>query len=374
MTFRDRALGWALAAVTLVGCGGGEGAAADQENGQAAVITLGPENIAVVDSARIQSGPLLSGRLAPVQSSSIRAQVAGTVQQVLAEAGQPVRKGEVLLRIESSSIREAYVSAQSGVRSAEAAYDVARRNYERAVRLDSAGAIAARDVEDARSRMINAEAAAADARARLVSAQRELSHTEVRAPFAGVISERPVNAGDVVQIGTLLVTVVDPSSMRLEASVPADQLRQVRVGAPVDFTVSGYEGRVFTGRVERISPAVDPATGQVKLYVEIPNSRQALVAGLYADGRVASEATTGLAVPEDALASRAASPTVVRLNHGVVEEVPVELGLRDNVAEQVEIVSGVAPGDTLLLRDAQSLAPGTRARVTRTASPPGGEH
>ena len=97
----------------------------------------------------------------------------------------------------------------------------------------------------------------------------------MRAPFDGIVSERAVSAGDVVQPGSPLFTVVDPSSMRLEAAVPADALTAVAVGTPVEFTVSGLPGRTFRGRVERVNPVADPATRQVRVYVGIPNAARA---------------------------------------------------------------------------------------------------
>jgi membrane fusion protein, multidrug efflux system len=159
---------------------------------------------------------------------------------------------------------------------------------ERDTRLHQAGAVSERDLERSRTRVATAEAALADAQARLVSAKEQLDKTTVRAPFPGIVSEREISAGDVVQAGALLYAVVDPSSMQLEATVPADQLQSLKIGTPVEFTVSGYGARRFQGRIARINPSVDPATRQVRIYVTIPNRDQGLVAGLFAEGRVES--------------------------------------------------------------------------------------
>src|SRR5918998_6199804 len=144
----------------------------------------------------------------------------------------------------------------------------------------------------------------------MVSAQEQLRKTAVRAPFAGVVSEREVSAGDVVQPGALLYTIVDPSSLQLEATVPAEQLQSLKVGTPVEFTVAGYGARRFQGRIDRINPSVDPATRQVRIYVTIPNRDQGLVAGLFAEGRVESERRRALAIPFAALDPRGTSSEV----------------------------------------------------------------
>jgi multidrug efflux pump subunit AcrA (membrane-fusion protein) len=94
-----------------------------------------------------------------------------------------------------------------------------------------------------------------------------------------------VSAGDVVSPGGALFTVVNPASMRLEASVPASQLTSIRVGLPVEFSVTGYPNRLFGGRITRVSPTADPTTRQVRIVATIPNAGNTLVGGLFAEGR-----------------------------------------------------------------------------------------
>jgi RND family efflux transporter MFP subunit len=151
--------------------------------------------------------------------------------------------------------------------------------------------------------------------------------------------------------------------MRLEASVPAAQLSEVRVGVPVSFTVSGYPGKTFSGKVTRISPSADPATGQVRIMASIPNEKSALVAGLFAEGRAKSESRNAPVVPANAVDLRDVRPWVLRLKGGRSEKVEVELGLRDEATEQYEVLAGVAAGDTLLIGAAQGSTPGTPVRV-----------
>jgi multidrug efflux pump subunit AcrA (membrane-fusion protein) len=154
--------------------------------------------------------------------------------------------------------------------------------------------------------------------------------------------------------------------MRLEASVPAEQLASVRVGAPVTFTVSGYQGRTFTGKVTRVNPVADPSTRQVRLFASIPNTGTngvQLVGGLFAEGRVTSESHAGVVVPQAAVDERGVAPFAVRLKGGKVERVTVELGIRDAASERVEIRAGLTPGDTVLLGAAQGITPGTPAKV-----------
>lgn len=355
-------LGVASAAlIALAACKGGSAAESDSA---VEVTTVGTENIAVVTTGLLQSGPTVSGALIPEREAVVRAQVSGSVLQTYADQGQAVRSGQTLGRIEAGGLQDVYLSARAGVTSASNSADIAQRELSRSEKLLAAGAIAERDIEQARRNAIAANAALADARARLATAQKNVGNTVITAPISGIVSERPVSAGDVVQPGALLFTVVDPSSMRLEGSVPAEQLGQVKLGATVTFTVNGYPGRTFSGKVTRVNPTADPATRQVRIVISIPNAEGRLVGGLFATGRLASESHSGLVVPATAVDSRSNVPAVYRIKNGKVERVPVTLGLRDDAAERVEIASGIQVGDTLLLGAAQGITPGTIVKVS----------
>ena len=353
-----------VATSALAACGGGSGEAeAAAAAAAAAPMTVGTENVAVVGRDTVQSGPSISGSLAPEREATLRAEIGGTVTAALAEPGQRVGEGQVLARIETLGLTSQVASAQSGVAAAQAQYEVARRNAERSDRLLAAGAIAERDAEAARAQATAARAQVEAARSQLVGSRRQLGNATVAAPFGGIVGLKSVSTGDVVSPGTALYTVVDPRSMQLEASVPADQLSQVRVGAPVRFTVTGYPDRQFLGKITRVAPVADPATRQVRIIASLPNAGNALVGGLFAEGRVSAETRSALVVPADAIDQRGVRPAVVRVKGGKVERVNVELGLRDDAREAVEIRAGVALGDTLLRGAAQGISTGTAVRV-----------
>ncbi len=141
----------------------------------------------------------------------------------------------------------------------------------------------------------------------------------------------------------------------------------MRVGLPVEFTVAGYGDRRFTGRVIRVNPTADPATRQVRIIAQIPNAGAALVSGLFAEGRVASETRTAPLVPQGAVDERGVRPAVMRIRNGKVERVEVDLGIRDAQTEMFEVTAGLVPGDTVLLGTARGLSPGTPVKVSTPA-------
>jgi multidrug efflux pump subunit AcrA (membrane-fusion protein) len=151
--------------------------------------------------------------------------------------------------------------------------------------------------------------------------------------------------------------------MRLEASVPASQLGLIRVGAPVEFRVTGYTGRLFEGTVDRINPTADPQTGQIVISATVPNEGGQLVGGVFAEGRVGTQVKTTLAAPVTAIQRTGQVASALRIRGGIVERVDVQLGIRDDQAEMFEITAGLEPGDTLLTGSAQGVTPGTPVRI-----------
>jgi RND family efflux transporter MFP subunit len=326
-------------------------------------VRVGSENVLMVSKGTIVVGPIISGELRAEREATVRAEIGGSITQVNVKEGQAVRSGTILGRIETRTLDDVKQSAASAVRNAENQLSVARREMDRTETLVKAGALAARDLDIARQNVTAAEAQLADARSRLASADRQLADTVLRAPINGLIAKRPVSIGDVVSVGEELFTIIDPSSMRLEASVPSDDLSRLRVGAVVDFTVRGYD-QPFEGRIAMIAPQADSVTRQVPIFVSIPNVGGRLVAGLFAEGRVVSQSAQGIVVPVNAVNTTGATPWALRVSGGKTERVEVRLGLQDPRTERVLVVSGLNEGDTLLRGAAQGITPGTSVDVS----------
>lgn len=336
---------------------------ADAEDVAIPATILKRTDVVIADSSRVESGPIISGTLQPKNVARLRAQVGGRVLDVRAEVGQSVAQGALLVSLDQADRQDAVLSARTLVRSAEVARDLAKRNLERSEKLVAAGAVSDQSLEQSKSALEQAQAAFDDANARLRNAQEQLDYTRVRAPFSGIVTEQAAKPGDVVQAGDNLITVVVPSPLELAATVPVEQYAAAKKGASVTFAVAALKGRSFAGRVNRVNPSVDPDTRQLMLYVDVPNGDRALVAGLFAEGRLAHVSEVALTIPAAALDERDGSPKVLRVRGGRVERVPVTLGIRDDVAEKIAITKGLARGDTLLVGGALTVSPGTPVRV-----------
>ncbi len=354
------ALGVGLAAA---GCGASKDAPPPAAP-QTPTVNLAPQNVATVAVGKLSSGPVISGQLTPAREASVRAEVGGSIVSLTVDRGDAVASGATIARVSSRDLESARSSAETAVKSAETALSVAKSEAQRTEALVKGGALAARDLEQANNAVSMAQAQSAAAVARLRSVEQQLADTIIKAPFAGVVSERPASVGDVVSPGTPILTIIDPSSMRLEAQVPSDQIPQVSRGATVKFTVRGMPGD-FTGTVDRINPSADPVTRQVSIFISLRNTGGKLIAGLFAEGRVESATHEGLVAPLSVLDETGPRPVVTRIRDGKAEKVEVTVGLRQSNPEQVELTSGVAAGDVLIAGSAKNVAAGTAIAVVK---------
>jgi RND family efflux transporter MFP subunit len=345
-------------------CGGDAAPPVAANAAAAATVRLSPENTVTASLGEVSAGPLVSGQLTPAREAVVRAQVGGSIVALPVDVGQPVTAGAEIARIASRDLDAAFESSQAAVKSAETALAVATAELKRTENLVNGGALAARDVDQARNVVANAEAQLAAARARQRSAWQQLDDTTVRAPFGGVVTARPASLGDVVAPGTELLAVVDPSSLRLEAQVPAQDLQDVRRGARVTFTIRGVPGE-HVGRVDRLGAAADPVTRQVSIFVSLPNTGGRLIAGLFAEGQVETVTRKGVVVPLAAVDETGAAPTVTRVRNGKAERLNVVLGPRQPDTERVEIASGIDAGDVLIVGSAKGVPSGTPIEVVQ---------
>jgi RND family efflux transporter MFP subunit len=288
--------------------------------------------------------------------------VGGSIVALPTDRGQVVSAGAEVARITSRDLEAAKLSAEAGVRSAKVALDVARSEAVRVEALVKGGALATRELEQARNVVAGAEAQLAAAESRVRSVEQQLDDTSVKAPFSGVVSARPASVGDVVAPGAELLTIIDPSSMRLEALVPSEKIAEIKRGAKVMFTIRGVPGQ-FIGRVDRLNPTADPVTRQVAVFVTLPNTRGALISGLFAEGRIETASHEGVVVPLAAVDETGVKPLVTRIRDGKAERVAVALGVRQPETEDVEITQGVAAGDVLVVGSAKNVATGTAVTV-----------
>lgn len=230
-----------------------------------------------VTSAKVEQGnwqPILTavGSITPVQGATISAELAGTVAEIGFQSGTPVKKGDVLLKLDASA-------EQAQLRSAQADMELAKADFERARDLAERKVISQAELDSASAKYTQKKAA-------VDNIQSLINKKEIRAPFDGIAGIREVNPGQMVPIGQKLVSLQGLDQVFVDFSLPQQQLSDVQPGLPVKVTTDAIAGREFEGKLTAVNSSVDPATRSVSLQATLDNADHALRAGMFARVKV----------------------------------------------------------------------------------------
>ncbi|CAM3652735.1 efflux RND transporter periplasmic adaptor subunit [Roseateles saccharophilus] len=322
-------------------------------------LRLAMEDRLVLGQSEHSSGPLITGAVQPERRADLRSELSAIVLQVLKENGELVHKGDLLVRLDATSIRDSLTSAEEAARAAHEAFEQSDRQWQRQKALQAQGMISQQALEDAQNRRAAAMSEKVAAEARLVAARQQMARTEVRAPFDGVVSERQVSPGDTAQVGKALLKVLDPASMRFEGYVSADRRAELKVGQAVDLRINGAANPHAEGRIRRIDVAADPVTRQVALLVDFVDPRQAAVAGLYGEGHVRTTSVAALMLGEADLQRDGDRVFAWVVKDAKLRRQPIVLGERDERSGEFVIKSGLASGDMIIRNPSRTLVEGT---------------
>lgn len=331
-------------------------------------LLLAAEDLLTVRNNALASGPSITGSVQPERRADLRAEVSAVVLQVLKENGDVVRRGDLLVRLDDTAIRDSLDSAEAATRASSLSYDQAERQFQRMTTLRKSGMVSTQALEDAETRRNNAQSDLEAAKTRAAQARQQLQRTAARAPFDGIVSDRKVSAGDTAQIGKELVKVIDPTSMRFEGLVSADNIGSVKAGQAVFFQINGYGEKEFAGKVKRVNPAANATTRQVEVLVDFVDKKQPILAGLYAEGRIETESTTGLTVPATALVRDGDKTNVWRLKGSALQKVSLTIGERDSRSGDFVLKSGLAEGDRLVRYPSATLKEGQKVEMAIAAA------
>ncbi len=363
--------------------------------------------------------------LYPLAQAAIVPKITAPVERFAVNRGARVRKGELLAVLEHQDLAAAVAENQGLLDQAQASYqttrrasvpadvqkaeldvttskdalDVQQKVYDDRRALFAQGAVPRRDVEtagvalaQARSQyeiarqhlealravtraetLKTAEAQVATARGQLDAAQAQLGYTTIRSPIDGVVADRPFYAGEMATAGTPLLTVMDTSAVVARAPVPAVEAAPVKVGAPATLAVPGVDGPV-TGTVTVVSPALDPSSTTVQVWVQAPNPDGRLKPGTSVRAAIAARTVPdAIVVPAEALLTddTGAHTVMVVAKDGTAHARAVETGIREG--DHVQITKGLAAGETVVTTGAYGLPDGTAVKVEAAPAPAGGE-
>jgi membrane fusion protein, multidrug efflux system len=308
----------------------------------------------------------LSGSLRAVNQATVKSKVAGEVRDVLVREGEPVKAGQVVVRMDTSDYQARLDQAQGALRAARGQLDIATKSRDNNKALLDKGFISQNAFDNAASQFDIARANVESARGALDVTQKALADTVIRAPISGLVSSRSVQPGEKVPVDFRLLDVVDLSQMEMEAAVPASEIMHVALGQDVQVSVEGM-AQPLPGTVARINPATQAGSRSILVYIRIDNPQTALRVGMFGEARLTIAKKSGvLTVPESAVRSEAGATYVYAIENGKLVQKPVTPGMHgdDGAGNAVEVVSGLADDAQIVKNNLGNLRVGAGVRIT----------
>ena len=305
-----------------------------------------------VEVVTVQPGPFqealfATGSLRARESVTLQAERAGVVEAVRFVEGQPVRAGDVLVRIDDSEL-------QAQLESAKARLELAAATDKRDRAL-----LEGRLISEATRDQNLAGLHTAEAEVKLIEAQ--LKKTRIVAPFDGIAGLRRVSEGAYVTPGTAIATFQDIGVLKLDFTLPERYLQNLRRAKTVNIRIAGV-GEPVTGEIYAVEPAIDAATRSLQVRANVPNKGRLLLPGAFAEVEVLlGEVPDAILIPPIALIPGLKDQKVFVHKNGRAEERVVELGLR--TADGVHVLSGLQPGEEVIVSGILQLRAGANVRV-----------
>jgi RND family efflux transporter MFP subunit len=306
----------------------------------------------------------LSGTLQPRDQAIVKAKVAGDVNLALVREGETVRAGQLLARLDSPDLKSKLSEKQANLDAGRVQLAIAEKNRSTNQALLKQGFISQNAYDNVESTMSIQKETVKSWDAQVAIAKNALADAQATAPIAGIVAKQHARTGEKVTIDSPLYTLVNLRQMELQAMVPAADIGEVHVGASVRFTVDGFEGKTFAGKVERINPAAEPGSRTVTVYISVPNPDLLLRGGSFASGSLELMASAQRpTLPLSAIRSENGQNFVWLVQDGKLARRTVVLGRRDEEAGLVQLdealpsvpvvsarVSGLREGNPAVLK------------------------
>lgn len=294
------------------------------------------------------------GTLVPNEAIEVKSEVEGVVEEIAFNEGQTVKKGDLLVRLDESKFRAALQQAEANLQLSKVTFDRTRQL-----------------VEDKTISPQEFDQAAATYRANEANValrRRELQDARIVAPFAGTVGSRNISAGQVISKNTTLTTLVDIDTVKAEFNIPERFISQVKAGQQLELRVAAFPKERFKGEVYFLAPQVDPNTRTLLMKARVPNADRKLRPGMFANlDLTLTLRDNAIVIPESAVLNLGERTAVyVIAADGTAQMRPVKIGLR--MPNQIEIVSGLKPGEKVVAEGLQKIRPGGQVKMAAPAA------
>lgn len=327
------------------------------------VIELGAADMVQVKLLELAQGIAISGPLKAVNTAIVKARVSGELQALNVREGDAVKAGQIIARVDPSEYQARVRQAEQQAEAAQAQVDIARRNFDNNRSLVEQGFISKTALDTSVASLAAAQATHRAAQAGAAVATKSLDDSVLRAPIAGLISQRLAQPGERVGVESRIVEIVDLSRLELEASLSASESLQVRLGQRAVLQIEGATTPV-AARVVRVNPSAVAGSRAILVYLAI-DSAPGLRQGLFAQGTLAISQLSTLALPLSAVRTDKPEPYVQLVSQQKVVHQTVEMGARGEVDGQTMVaIKGVPENATLVSGTLGTLRDGSAVKFT----------
>jgi membrane fusion protein (multidrug efflux system) len=281
------------------------------------------------------------------ESIEITSRLSSIVTRIHFVEGQQVAAGDLLMELDNAEIRAELARAEASLKQKRSQYNRSRTLGETRVVSDA-------ELEELEAGVLMAEAEVRGAQARL-------DNSYIRAPFSGTVGLRHVSRGDLVGPDTIITTLDDTETIKLEFAIPEAFLSSLETGMPIEARSTVYPDHNFVGRVGTIDPRIDPVTRSLTVIAKLPNDHALIRPGMFLTVAVEKERDNVLLIPEEALVPRQGRQFVFVIEDGRAVERQVELGAR--APGLAEVRSGLAAGDTIITEGTQKVRNGAQVEI-----------
>lgn len=294
------------------------------------------------------------GSLVAGEAADIHAEIAGAIEKILFDEGQPVQKGDVLIQIDKSLI-------ETELQRAKASDDVARATFNRDDKLKQKGFVSGQKWDLSKSQLETAKSEVSNAAIRL-------QKTTIRAPFSGIVGLRNFSVGDYAETGQTLTSLVSIDPLKVEFNVPEKNYADIHPDQTITLRVDSWPDEAFSGTIYAVDPRVDTQTRNFTVKANVPNAENKLRPGMYARISITlDKARSAIMMPEESLIPQGNDMFAMKIVDGKATLTKITTGIRREGL--VEIKEGLAAGDSVITAGLQRARDGAAVTIAPVKEP-----
>lgn len=343
---------------------------ANSDEGQSKESNAEPASVTEVTVAHVKSGPIYKayidvGSILPEDYARIMAKVAGRIASISVDEGSPVKKGQLLMQIDTFDYTRAVENASALKDAAYVSFKKASRDFKRMEQLHKSKAISEQKYQDAKTGLDLARYQYEQAKVAFSIARRALKECKVISPISGIVTNKYVNEGELTGPQQVAFVIMQLDKVKVEVDLPEEAFSYITEGNKGYVEVDAIPDEVFEGTITKIYPTIDPASRTFKITISLDNPELKLRSGMTARVKVVEQAKANtIMAPKTSLIRGEKGYYVFKVVSNRIEKIKVHTGIEGTDA--IEILDGISPGDVVVTKGVTGLKDGMQVKVTAT--------